>query len=625
MADQQSEPRQSGQTLIATGVALAILYLGRGVLVPIALAIMLSFVVAPLVRKLGHVGLGRGASVGIAVLVLSFGLTLTGIELGGQLVRIGDALPRYENNIHEKIELLNQLTLGRLDSLAQRANAVMGEMAPVSAPRPEATAGEVTLNGHGGGLPVPVELHTPRPGPMQLLYGIVDTLTSPLETAGVVLIVLIFILLEQDSLGDRFIRLAGPGNLRATTAAVNDAAQRLSRYFVSQFGVNLAVGGMIWFALAMLGLPQAFLWGAMTALLRFVPYIGVWIAALCASLLAAAIMPGWSLAVASAAIFLGTELLVSQLIEPRLYGHSTGLSPLCVVVSAIFWSALWGGAGLMMSTPLTLCLVVAGRYLPALHFLEILFGDVPALSLPERFYQRALRGDSHGVVAHARQFLKTQSLGAFCDKVLMPALFLALSDFEQRAITEDERIRVNHVFASLLGGLEGSRRWGRVRMSVLEGETLADRLRQQREQMSGRWQGPLDVPAGSVVIVIAVGSEMAELAAEVFVMALRAQHIDARRVSVADLSPAASPEASTAIVSTLWLVSTNREGDSGAVSAVSALLSEAFSRDKIMTLCLSSPYARYQKGLGPVPDSPQTFHRFQAAIDSCMGATGHGV
>jgi len=622
VAHQHSEHVQHGQILITTGVALAILYLGRGVLIPITLAIMLSFLVAPLVRKLRHLGLGRGAAVGLAVLTLSFGLTLTGIELGTQVVRMGGALPQYENNIRAKISLLNQVTLGQLDRLARRASAVIGEMSPVSVSGQEVTQTETTLNSRAAALPVPVELHAQRPGPLQLLQNIADTLASPLETTGVVLIVLIFILLEQDTLVDRFTLLAGLGNLRTTTEAVNDAAQRLSRYFVSQFGVNLAVGGMIWLALAILGLPQAFLWGAMTALLRFVPYIGVWIAALCATLLAAAITPGWSLAVISLVIFLGTELLVSQLIEPRLYGHSTGLSALSVVVSAIFWSALWGPAGLMLSTPLTLCLVVAGRYLPALRFLDILFGDDPALSQPERFYQRALRGDSHEVIVSARQFLKAQSLGAFCDKVLMPAMFLALSDFEQRAITDDERIKVNHVIASLLISFAGYRRWART--SVLQGETLASRLRQQRETTSGRWQGPLDVPAGSIVLVIAVGGEMDELAAEVFVLALRARNIDARRISIAELSPTPVHGASADIVSLLWLVSANQSGDGRVVSVATAAAAQMpadFAKDKIMALCLSSPYVRSEADAPSAPDWPPVFHGFQAAIESCMGAT----
>ena len=621
MAYQQGDHVQHGQTFIAAGVVLAILYLGRGVLVPIALAIMLSFLVAPLVRRLRHAGLGRGAAVGLAVLAMSFGLMLTGMELGAQVVRMGSALPQYENNIHDKIALLNQVTLGRLDNLAQRADAVIGEMAPVSTAGPAAPRSVTVLNESAGAVPVPVELHTPRPGPLQLLQSIVDTVSSPLETAGVVLIVLIFILVEQDTLGDRFILLAGTDNLRATTAAVNDAAQRLSRYFVSQFGVNLAVGALIWVALAILGLPQAFLWGAMTALLRFVPYIGVWIAALCATLLAAAITPGWSLVVITVVIFFCAELLVSQLIEPRLYGHSTGLSALSVVVSAIFWSALWGPAGLMLSTPLTLCLVVAGHYLPALRFLEILFGDVSTLSLPERFYQRVLRGDSHEVVASAREFLKTQSLGAFCDRVLMPALFLALSDFEQRAITDDERFKVNHAIASLLTELEGHRRWRRTRMSVLEGETLAGSLRQQREKKSGRWQGPLDVPVGSVVLVIGVGGDMDELAAEVFVMALRACSIDARRIAAEELSPALAPGASADIVSLLWLVSADPIGDVRAVLGMSAQLPADFSKDKVMALCLSSPYAASEKAARPVEGIPSVFHSFQSAIESCMGAT----
>ncbi|MBV8047179.1 MAG: AI-2E family transporter [Paludibacterium sp.] len=620
MSHARAEPASHGYAgqIVATGVVLALLYLGRDVLIPITLAVMLSFLIAPLVRKLRHLGLPQSVAVCAAVAALTVGLLFTGMEIGSQVIKIGAAMPQYESTIHDKLAELNQLTLGRLDILAQRADAVMREMAPPAGASAPAAHVAAVLNGSGG-EPIPVELHPPRPGPLQLLLNIFNTVSRPLETTGVVLIVLLFILFEQDTLGDRFVRLAGPGNLRATTAAVGDVAQRLSRYFVSQFGVNLAVGAVIWLALALLGLPQAFLWGAMAALLRFVPYIGVWIAGLCATVLAAAIAPGWSQAVLTAAVFLATELLVSQLLEPRLYGHSTGLSPLSVVVSAIFWSALWGPAGLVLSTPLTLCLVVAGRYLAALRFLDILFGDVPSLSQPERFYQRALRGDSHSIVLSARQFLKAQSLGAFCDKVLMPALFMARADFEQQAITDDERDKVNHSVAALLVALAGQRERHRVSVSVLDGESLARKLRLQRERQGGRWQGPLDVPAASVVVVIAVGGELDELAAEVLVWALRAQQIDARRIALDELRPADAAEAPVDIVSQFWLVSAEAADIGAARAAARARLPET---NKVMTLSLHSPYAA---GRDPLPASPDDFGSYQAAIECCKSATAQGA
>jgi predicted PurR-regulated permease PerM len=192
-----------------------------------------------------------------------------------------------------------------------------------------------------------------------------------------VLIVMLFTLLEHESLRDRLLRLIDGHDLRTSTLVLNDVGERLSRYFVSQFTVNFGVGAVIWLGLLAVGLPHAMLWGGLTALLRFVPYIGVLLAAVPAVLLGAAVEPGWALMGMSLAIFLAVELLAAQVVEPLLYGHSTGLSPLSVVIATIFWSALWGPVGLLLATPLTLCLLVAGRHLPALKFLDILLGDGP--------------------------------------------------------------------------------------------------------------------------------------------------------------------------------------------------------------------------------------------------------
>ena len=201
-------------------------------------------------------------------------------------------------------------------------------------------------------MPIPVEVHQPPLSPLQVVERVLGSMWVPLETAGIVLVVLIFVLLERESVRDRFIRMAGPSDLRATTLVLNDAGERLSRFFVSQFSVNLGVGAALWLGLALIGLPHATLWAALAAVLRFVPYVGVWIAALIAAALAAAVDPGWTLVMLTLGLFVLVELIAGQLVEPQLYGHSTGLSPLSVVVAAIFWSWIWGPVGLVVSTPL---------------------------------------------------------------------------------------------------------------------------------------------------------------------------------------------------------------------------------------------------------------------------------
>ncbi len=308
----------------------------------------------------------------------------------------------------------------------------------------------------------------------------------PLETAAIVFVVLIFVLLEHEAVRDRFIRIAGGADIRATTLALNDAGERLSRFFVSQFLVNLGVGLAVAVGLIIVGLPHALLWGALAGVLRFVPYVGVWISALFATVLAAAVDPGWTLAIATLGLFI-VELLAGQLIEPQLYGHTTGLSPLSVVVAAIFWSWLWGPVGLIVSTPLTLCLVVAGRHIKALSLLDILLGDNQALTMPQRFYQRALSGDSQEIIAAARAFLKRNSFATYCDVVLIPALSLARLDLDSGAISPQQLTLVRDVMVAVIGAIGGEGRrfsWRPARGSVLDHPGAGRVLRTQREQTS---------------------------------------------------------------------------------------------------------------------------------------------
>jgi len=352
------------------------------------------------------------------------------------------------------------------------------------------------------------------------------------------LVVLVFVLLEHEALRDRFIRIAGGSDIRLTTIAINDAGERLSRFFVSQFAVNLCVGVVIWVGLSIIRLPHPLLWAALTAVLRFVPYVGVWIGALCATLLAAAVDPGWTLALITFAMFVIVELIAAQLVEPQLYGHTTGLSPLSVVIAAIFWSWLWGPIGLILSTPLTLCLLVAGRHIKALSILDVLLGDTQALTLPERFYQRALSADAREIIAGARVFLKRNSFADYCDLVLLPALHLARIDLEAGAISVDQQMKVRGAMVAVIaaiGGESGRSMRRRLRSSVLSDSTAGRMLRRQREQTSGRWQGPLTVPPGSVMLCVGLGSMADDLATELLVRILRDRKIDARHMSLEDL------------------------------------------------------------------------------------------
>jgi predicted PurR-regulated permease PerM len=540
--------------IIAFAVTLALLYLGRDILIPLALALMLSLLLAPLVRVFRGTGMTQGPAVLVAVLASALAVFAIAVVLGTQVVRMAASLPQYQETIQQKLQNLDEITLGRLNDLTGEASRLIERRgarstAPGSSPEQ-------------AGLPpaadvVPVQLQQPRADPVQIIRRVLASVWGPIETMGIVLVVLVFVLLEHESLRDRIIRMAGGTNIRMTTVALSDAGERLSRFFVSQFVVNLGVGVTIGIGLGILGLPHATLWATLAAVLRFVPYVGVWIAALFAVALGLAVVPGWSLAVNTFGLFVLVEVIAGQVVEPQLFGHTTGLSPLSVVVAAIFWSSLWGPIGLILSTPLTLCLLVGGRYIRTLRFLDLLLGNAPALTLPQRFYQRALSGDSQEVLATARAYLKRDSLAAYCDNVLMPALHLGLIDQQLGAISADQQAKMRNVvvtvFSTLGGASSGKSRRGRT--SVLDGSAPGQRLRQEREQITGKWQGPLAVPPGSVMVCVGLGAMVDDLAAELLARVLMSEKLDARHFSAEDAEQGPPPEATPDGVAIVYLLS----------------------------------------------------------------------
>ena len=264
-----------------------------------------------------------------------------------------------------------------------------------------------------------VEVHEPDPTPMQLAERIITPIVDPLSTTVIVLIVTIFVLLQREDLRDRLIRLFGSSDLHRTTTAMNDAARRLSRYFLIQLGINATFGLIIGIGLFVIGVPSPLLWGTVGLLLRFVPYIGAPLAAVLPLALAGAVSPHWSMMLWTAGLFAATEAVMGQVVEPLLYGRSTGLSPFSVVVSATFWTWLWGPIGLILSTPLTLCLLVLGRHVERLEFLDVILGDRPALTPVESFYQRMLAGDPDEAHDQAEVLLRDRPLSSYYDEVAL--------------------------------------------------------------------------------------------------------------------------------------------------------------------------------------------------------------
>ena len=401
-------------------IIIATLYFGREIFVPIALAILLSFVLAPLVSSLQRVRVPRGLAV-VSVVIFAFALIFAlGSLLAAQLTQLAGDLPRYQSTITEKIQSFRDTTAGR--GTLERASGMLKDLSKeLDKPKDAATASSPILTPKAPAplTPVPVEVRQPDPGALESLQALISPLLHPLATTGIIIIFVIFILLQRADLRNRFIRLAGSRDLQRTTAALDDAAARLGRLFLFQLLLNGAFGIAIGMGLWFIGIPSAILWGILAAVLRFVPYIGAVIAAAFPLALAVAVDPGWSMLLWTLALFLVVEPVVGHVIEPMVYGHSTGLSPVAVVASATFWTALWGPIGLVLATPLTVCLVVLGRHVERLEFLDVMFGDRPALSPPEIFYQRMLAGDPTEASEKAEEFLKERSLASYYAGVLL--------------------------------------------------------------------------------------------------------------------------------------------------------------------------------------------------------------
>jgi predicted PurR-regulated permease PerM len=419
------------------------LYFGREIIIPIALAILLSFVLAPLVGLLQRIRVPRGLAV-VSVVIIAFAFIFAmGSLLASQLTQLAGDLPRYQSTISEKIQSFRETTAGR--GTLERASGMLKDLSKeLDKPKDAAAALGAGASPKAAAplTPVPVEVRQPDPGALESLQSLISPLLHPLATTGIIIIFVIFILLQREDLRNRLIRLAGSHDLQRTTAALDDAASRLSRLFLIQLLLNGSFGVIIGTGLWLIGVPSAILWGILAAVLRFVPYIGAAIAAAFPLVLAVAVDPTWSMLLWTLALFLVVEPIVGHVIEPMVYGHSTGLSPVAVVASATFWTALWGPIGLVLATPLTVCLVVLGRHVERLEFLDVMFGDRPALSPPEIFYQRMLAGDPTEASEKAEEFLKERSLTSYYDEVALKGLQLAQADAERGALDHERLTKI---------------------------------------------------------------------------------------------------------------------------------------------------------------------------------------
>ena len=464
-------------------VIIACLYFGREVLVPIALAVLMSFLLAPPVQLLQGWRVPRGLAV-ILVVVVAFAAIFS---LGGLMVaevnQLASDLPRYQSTLHEKIQSLRGATA--VTGTLERASQVLQELnSELNKPKRGAPASSpLTPPGGPSSDFIQVEIAQPTSSALQTLGAIITSLVSPLATSGIVVIFVIFILAQRQDLRNRLVRLAGSRDIQRTTAAFDDAAQRLSRLFLTQVALNasfgLVVGAGLWF----IGVPSAPLWGMLAMIFRFVPYIGPLISAIFPLILAAAAATGWAMVLWTALLFVIVETIAGQIIEPLAYGHSSGLSPTAVITSATFWTWLWGPIGLILATPLTICLVVLGRHVDRLAFLTVILGDQPALMPAELVYQRMLARDPVEASEQARMFLKEKPLLAYYEDVLLEGLKLAAADAERGLLDLERTLLIRDAVADIVDDLSDHKDSPEpVREAVTEAE---ESLRETARELAG--------------------------------------------------------------------------------------------------------------------------------------------
>jgi predicted PurR-regulated permease PerM len=496
-------------------VVVATLFFARVVLIPLALALLFSLLLTPPVAFLERIKLPRVLAIFLVVVILVCLMGLIGWKTSQQFVDFTNNLPTYKKTLQGKIHDLK----GSSNQSLNKASVAMKELekeidtaAPGSSPGNETTK-TPPAPGSSPSRPLAVEV-VPPSNPLESA----QNLLGPLGSAGVIILFTVFILIGREDLRNRLIRLAGGGRLNIMTQALDEATHRINRYLLLQLAVNSSYGLVVFTALHFIGIPNAALWGVSAAILRFLPYAGPAMAALMPIVLSLAVFPGWQQALATAGLFLVLEVLVANVVEPLLYGAHVGLSPLAILVAAVFWTLIWGFPGLVLSTPLTVCLVVIGRYVPSLGFLNVLLGDEPVLSPHAQYYQRLLAADQNEARHILEQYLKEKSLEDLCSSVVIPALSLAEQDRHRDELDEERRTFIYQSTREIIEELA---------------DISTDELRERTEENSSELSrseveetGPVDV------LCIPARDDADEVVAMLLVRLLERQGHNAQSVSI---------------------------------------------------------------------------------------------
>lgn len=533
-------------TLVTFIGVVAVLYLAREVFLPIAIALLLTFALAPVVSALRRLRMPRVVAVLVTVLVTFCVIGVFSLIVALQVGELARHLPTYQSNIVTKIKTLKEGgeengIIDRITRTIERINKEMGR------PKVDVETGREPPPED----PLLVEIYSPD-NPVEVLTNLVMPLFAPLAMTGLVVVVVIFMLLEREDLRDRFIRLVGFSDLHRTTEALQDAARRVGHYLLMQLIVNVTYGIPIAAGLWIIGIPNAILWGLLAIVLRFVPYVGPIIAMMLPLILSVAVAPGWSLLLWTASLFTVMELLINNVVEPLLYGSRTGLSPLAIIVSAIFWAWIWGPVGLVLSTPLTVCLVVLGKHVPQFAFLHVLFGSDPVLEPHARLYQRLLAGDPVEPTDQAEEILEKEYLVDYYANVAIPALVLAEHDRARGVMDKEQLLLVSATALTLVSNLEDSAAeemdGDEPEKQDTEGEEAGDAVKEE-----------LPDGAGRSILCIGGRGEIDDVSAAMLAQVLRVEGADAKAASFTAIAPANIGKLGSAEVETIVVCFLNED------------------------------------------------------------------
>jgi predicted PurR-regulated permease PerM len=500
--------------IIAAILFVAMLYFAGEVLKPAAVAVLLAFLLHPIVLCLVRLGVNRGIAVGITTVILTAVTLGIGYLVWAQCLDLSQKMHEYEGNLVAKVRSFRQGN-GALHDFQKTVDDLKKEMA-ASQPATEPAGAATGAEPHS---PMKVVLVNQGPDWLENIAKYAPPILVPVTGGGIVLLLLIFLLLHSEDIRERIVWFAGMRQISLTTAALDEAGMRISGYLRMLSLVNLSYGIMIALALWLLGVPSALLFGALAALLRFVPFIGPWVAAALPTLVSVAVFQGWGGPLEVVSAFVVIELVTNMLLEPILYGRSTGISSLGVVVAAVFWAWIWGPVGLILAVPLTVVLLVIGKHVPQLAVLNHLFGENAEVPKPVRLYQRVLVGDDLNATEIIEEEMKDARFFQVCQTLFMPVLQELKRDLSAGMIDSEQARRA---------------------ISILDVAAMPD-------------LPPLNTTQAPILFV-AAQNEVDDLAATLFMRAALAEGVPAEMVSSQALASEAAERARELKVATLCLV-----------------------------------------------------------------------